>query len=224
MVTPDSVMQSCLGLPSGCKCYHIWHLGWEWSPCITPEKVIYHWNGNTTRSAKTWYADHKSKCMKKKCNIKTLFPSYSELSCIECYFGEIYFKATSSSSQLAQLECLHSEDTPCRPMITHTNDSYWIPSQNKTKSKLQILRICQNFIFFCFEKSLYATHLLNLLDICNGSIQSGHNSVHRWTDRLPDRWKSVLHIWYKYQVKLDALHSAPTYICSHLLAVIFLDK
>ena len=35
---------------------------------------------------------------------------------------------------------------------------------------------------------------------------------------------SVLHIWYKYQGKLDAPHSAPTYLCSHLLAVIFLDQ
>ena len=29
---------------------------------------------------------------------------------------------------------------------------------------------------------------------------------------------------YKYQVKLDALHSAPTYLCNHLLAVILLDR
>ena len=29
-------------------------------------------------------------------------------------------------------------DTPCRPMITHTSDSHQTPSQNKTKSKLQI--------------------------------------------------------------------------------------
>ena len=35
------------------------------------------------------------------------------------------------------------------------------------------------------------------------------------------RRTSVLHIWYKYQGKLDALHSAPTYLCSHRLAVIF---
>ena len=40
--------------------------------------------------------------------------------------------------QLEQLECLGSEDTPCRLMITHAIESYWIPSQNKTKSKLQI--------------------------------------------------------------------------------------
>ena len=36
-------------------------------------------------------------------------------------------------------------DTPRRPMITHTSDSHQIPSQNNTKSKLQILKNCQNF-------------------------------------------------------------------------------
>ena len=40
--------------------------------------------------------------------------------------------------QLEQLELLRSEDSPRRPMITHTMDSYWNPSQKKTKSKLQI--------------------------------------------------------------------------------------
>ena len=39
--------------------------------------------------------------------------------------------------KLEQLERLRSEDTPHRLMITHTIESYWIPSQ-KTKSKLQI--------------------------------------------------------------------------------------
>ena len=40
--------------------------------------------------------------------------------------------------KLEQLEPLRSEDTPRRLMITHTIESYWIPSQKKTKSKLQI--------------------------------------------------------------------------------------
>ena len=35
--------------------------------------------------------------------------------------------------QLEQLECLRSEDTPRRLMITHTIDSCWIPSQNKVE-------------------------------------------------------------------------------------------
>ena len=38
--------------------------------------------------------------------------------------------------KLEQLERLRSEDTPRRLMITI--ESYWIPSQKKTKSKLQI--------------------------------------------------------------------------------------
>ena len=47
--------------------------------------------------------------------------------------------------KLEQLERLRSEDTPRRLMITHTIESYWIPSQKMTKSKLQILKIRQNF-------------------------------------------------------------------------------
>ena len=39
---------------------------------------------------------------------------------------------------LSKLERLRSEDTPYRLMITHIIDSYWIPSQHKTKWKLQI--------------------------------------------------------------------------------------
>ena len=34
--------------------------------------------------------------------------------------------------KLEQLERLRSEDTPRRLMITHTIESYWIPSQKKT--------------------------------------------------------------------------------------------
>ena len=43
-----------------------------------------------------------------------------------------------SCSKLEQLECMHSEDNPRCPIITHTIESYWIPSQNKTKSKSNI--------------------------------------------------------------------------------------
>ena len=63
---------------------------------------------------------------------------------------------------MVQLERLHSEDTHRRLMITHTIESYWIPSQKKTKSKLQIKIIRQNFKFF--KWALYVTHLLKLLD------------------------------------------------------------
>ena len=47
--------------------------------------------------------------------------------------------------KLEQLERLRSEIPPRPPMITHTGDSYQIPSQNKTKSKFQIFKNCQNF-------------------------------------------------------------------------------
>ena len=55
--------------------------------------------------------------------------------------------------KLEQLECLRSENTPCHHMITHTIDSYLIPSQNKTKSKLQIKRICPKFKFWNVAKN-----------------------------------------------------------------------
>ena len=43
------------------------------------------------------------------------------------------------SWKLEQLERLRSEDYPYLGLtITHTIESYWIPSQKKTKSKLQI--------------------------------------------------------------------------------------
>ena len=43
-----------------------------------------------------------------------------------------------SNWQLERLERLRSEDTPRRLMVTHSIESNWIPSQKKTKSKLQI--------------------------------------------------------------------------------------
>ena len=49
---------------------------------------------------------------------------------------------------------------PPRTMSTHSIDSHWIPSQKKTKSKLQISRICQNFNFRILTQILHATHLL----------------------------------------------------------------
>ena len=59
-----------------------------------------------------------------------------------CLYSEIVINNLHNLSieyiKLEQLESLHSEDTPSHPRITHTIDSYWIQSQNKTKSKLQI--------------------------------------------------------------------------------------
>ena len=76
-------------------------------------------------------------------------------------------------------------------MITHTIESYWIPSQKKTKSKLQILK---NFEFW---NGHYTRHtFLSCLIRCANmkwiqwvllKIQSGHDSVHRRTDGQTDR-------------------------------------
>ena len=49
-------------------------------------------------------------------------------------------------------------DTPRRPMITHTKDSHQIPSQNNTKSKLQILKKLPKFQMLKFCKKLYMRH------------------------------------------------------------------
>ena len=62
-------------------------------------------------------------------------------------------------AKLEQLECLPTENNttplPHPPMITqitHTIDfdSYQIPCHNKTKSNLQIKKICQKFTFWNF--------------------------------------------------------------------------
>ena len=55
--------------------------------------------------------------------------------------------------KLEQLVRLRSKITPLRPMITQTSDSHQIPSQNKTKSKLQILKNCQKSKFWNFASN-----------------------------------------------------------------------
>ena len=70
--------------------------------------------------------------------------------------------------QLEQLERLRSEippppPHPTPPQITHTSDSHQVSSQNKTKSKLQILKNCQKFNSWNFETS-HAAHIMKSLD------------------------------------------------------------
>ena len=47
-------------------------------------------------------------------------------------------------------------------MITHTKDSYEIQSQNKPKSKLQILKILPEIQIL--QETLHTTYLLQFLD------------------------------------------------------------
>ena len=88
-------------------------------------------------------------------------------------------------------------DTRRWPMITHTRDSHEIPSQNKTKSKLQILKkkITQNSNFEILQETLHVTHLLKLLDKMYKHEMDPTRTVGRYradtgcgTDGQTDRW------------------------------------
>ena len=83
-------------------------------------------------------------------------------------------------------------------MVTHTIDLYWIPSQNKTKSKLQIWKISQKFKFWNFAKNLYTRHTFwSCLIRCVIWTGSGYYcesyradtimSTDGWTDGQTDR-------------------------------------
>ena len=65
------------------------------------------------------------------------------------WLGLVHQYMFCNQTQLEQLERLHSEIPP-PPMITHTSDSYHIPSQNKTK--LEISKNCQKFKFWNFAR------------------------------------------------------------------------
>ena len=106
-------------------------------------------------------------------------------------------------------------DTPCRPMITHTSDSHQIPSQKKTKSKLQILKKkVKNLNFEILQETLHVTHLLKLLAKMYkyemdptrtiGATEQTWNAGHTdgWTDGqtdgLMDRWTNGRTEWNQY--------------------------
>ena len=98
-----------------------------------------------------------------------------------------YIQRSLYQCQLEQLERLRSEDTPRRLMITRTIESYWIPSQKMTKSKLQILKIRQNFTRHTFWSCLIRCANMKWIRWVLLKIQSGHDSVHRRTDGRTDR-------------------------------------
>ena len=98
-------------------------------------------------------------------------------------------------NKLEQLECLCSEDIPCHLMITHTIESYWNLSQNKTKSVTNFKNFSKLKVFE-FWKNLNTKHTFwNCLIRCVNmkwirwllrKIQSGQDSVHRRTDGQTD--------------------------------------
>ena len=74
-----------------------------------------------------------------QCTIQNRNVHISVLNGALCDMGQVHCGICKSGQlELEQVEHLRSEDTPRRLMITHTIESYWIPSQKKTKSKLQI--------------------------------------------------------------------------------------
>ena len=57
-------------------------------------------------------------------------------------------------------------DTRRHPIITLTIDSHQIPSQNKTKAKLQISKKCQNFKFWFCNKPYTRHKWCRLIKLC----------------------------------------------------------
>ena len=77
--------------------------------------------------------------------------------------------------KLEELERLRSEDTPRRLMITHTIESYWIPSQKNYRSRTENVTERIRFSKSRWngladigqgQRSSHATHLLMLVIIC----------------------------------------------------------
>ena len=99
----------------------------------------------------------------------------------------------STKHKLEQLERLHSEDTPRRLMITHTIESYWIPSQKKQSQSYKFKKFAKIFDFWnghytrhTFGSCLIRCANMKWIQWVFLKIQSGRDSVHRWTDGQGD--------------------------------------
>ena len=88
--------------------------------------------------------------------------------------------------QLEQLERLRSEDTPRRLMITHTIESYWIPSQKNYRSRTE--NVTEQIRFSKSrsndladidqgQRSSHATHLFMLVIICTKYAKNPSRTV-----------------------------------------------
>ena len=120
----------------------------------------------------------------------------------------------------------HFEDAPRRPMITCTIDSYWIPSKNKTKLKLQIFAKTSNFrilkklftwytfwscLIRCVKKIWIRQVLLK--------IQSRHDSIHRrtdgWMDGQTDKVKpTIFQLSSSLNSNIHGANMGPTWVLS----------
>ena len=69
-------------------------------------------------------------------NVQVIFELYSHLR----YLQVLY-------SKLEQLERLRSEDTPRRPMITHTIDQFISDPKSKRGESRKIRKFCEKFKF-----------------------------------------------------------------------------
>ena len=98
-----------------------------------------------------------------------------------CYNGYlmIFWKSEIlnmwTQNELEQLERLRSEDTPRRLMITHTFETYWIPSKKNNPSRTENVTEQTRFSksrsndledIGQGQRSSHATHLLMLVIIC----------------------------------------------------------
>ena len=77
-------------------------------------------------------------------------------------------------------------------MITHTIESYWIPSEKKTKWKLQIWRICENFKLLNFEINVTCNTPLKMFDkMCQYEMHPTNiveDTERTWFCPQTDRW------------------------------------
>ena len=127
----------------------------------------------------------------------------------------LYVDKCSLSDTTRTTKTLAFWDTLCHPMNTHAIDSYRIPSQNKTKSKLQIWKISQNFKFWsCFIRCVNMKWIRLVLL----KLQSGPDSVHRRTDKRTDGRTDGRTTWNQYTppppfniVKAGGIKSKPAY-------------
>ena len=125
-------------------------------------------NKRLSKQPRGWWFETPSCSLWRRCNEHEPYPSVP-MGCIPENLdtrvnGLVSRKKLIRQDELEQLERLRSEDTSPPHNYPYTIESYWIPSQKKRKSTLEIQRICHNFIFLILKQTTHVTHLLKLLD------------------------------------------------------------